>query len=327
MINRLLLAAFLLWIGPAQAQQTQCLNPPVGTKSANCASQEFVTDSIAAIPAGGDVTGPGSSTAGHVATFADTTGKIIQDGGSPAAGTVTSAGNGLSLTGGGTTLGINPPVSTANGGSGVVSPTAHTVPVNEGASAQANTGVGLTGQVLAGNTAADPTFQSGSRILLATLSCPNSGSTSCQDTTHITTTYNEYEIVLENVAPATNAVTCELQVHQAAGFITSGYLGQISVFSATTNTVQAATTFLPCSLVNATGNSNRGVSGSFRVYGNVGNSIPNFTGQFAYSNNTGVNSGAVASGFVGSSFTMDGFQLIFSTGNIASGTIKIYGML
>src|SRR6266849_6424260 len=39
----------------------------------------------------GNVSGPGSSTAGHVATFADSTGKVLQDGGVllPAAGTIT----------------------------------------------------------------------------------------------------------------------------------------------------------------------------------------------------------------------------------------------
>ncbi len=41
----------------------------------------------------GNVTGPGSSTMGHVATFADATGKVLQDGGAlvPAANTVTAA--------------------------------------------------------------------------------------------------------------------------------------------------------------------------------------------------------------------------------------------
>jgi hypothetical protein len=41
----------------------------------------------------GNVTGPGSSTAGHVATFADSSGKILQDGGAPIGGanTVTAA--------------------------------------------------------------------------------------------------------------------------------------------------------------------------------------------------------------------------------------------
>src|SRR5712671_1783188 len=39
----------------------------------------------------GNVSGPGSSTAGHIATFADGTGKVLQDGGVllPAAGTIT----------------------------------------------------------------------------------------------------------------------------------------------------------------------------------------------------------------------------------------------
>src|SRR6185312_4510011 len=83
-----ILLAFL-WVGYAFAQGAQCRTSPVGTSTAYCGSEAFVTNSIAAIPAGGNVTGPASSTTGHVATFADATGKVIQDGGAPSGGTVT----------------------------------------------------------------------------------------------------------------------------------------------------------------------------------------------------------------------------------------------
>jgi hypothetical protein len=80
---------------PALAQNQQCRTAPVGTLSANCASEAFVTHSVAA---GGDVHGPNSAVAGHIATFADTTGKLIQDGG--AAGTVSQVNTGGLATGG-----------------------------------------------------------------------------------------------------------------------------------------------------------------------------------------------------------------------------------
>lgn len=41
----------LLWLSPAQAQNTQCRTAPVGTSSANCASEAFVTQSAAAAAA------------------------------------------------------------------------------------------------------------------------------------------------------------------------------------------------------------------------------------------------------------------------------------
>lgn len=46
-------AAFLLtllWLAPAHAQNTQCRTAPVGTSSSNCASEAFVTQSVAAAP-------------------------------------------------------------------------------------------------------------------------------------------------------------------------------------------------------------------------------------------------------------------------------------
>lgn len=46
------------------------------------------------------VQGPASATSGHIATFNGTTGSLIQDGGAPATGTVTSVGCGAGLTGG-----------------------------------------------------------------------------------------------------------------------------------------------------------------------------------------------------------------------------------
>jgi len=75
-----------LWCNCAFAQSSQCRTSPVGTTTAYCASEAFVTQSSAAA---GNVKGPSSSTAGHVATFADATGKVIQDGGAVPLGTVT----------------------------------------------------------------------------------------------------------------------------------------------------------------------------------------------------------------------------------------------
>lgn len=43
-----IVAALLAFLGtsPAQAQNTQCRTAPVGTSTANCASEAFVTDSL-----------------------------------------------------------------------------------------------------------------------------------------------------------------------------------------------------------------------------------------------------------------------------------------
>lgn len=50
--------------------------------------QEAIAE-LAAAAGSGDVAGPGSAVSGHLATFADTTGKVIADGGAPPTGTNT----------------------------------------------------------------------------------------------------------------------------------------------------------------------------------------------------------------------------------------------
>ena len=57
-------------------------------------------------------------------------------------------------------LGLTTPLSTAQGGTGVVSPTAHGVLIGEGASAVSSVGPGTAGQALiSGGAGADPSYQ------------------------------------------------------------------------------------------------------------------------------------------------------------------------
>jgi hypothetical protein len=84
-------------------------------------------------------------------------------------GTVTNVATGTGLTGGPCTttctIALVTPVSPANGGSGVASPAAHTLPINEGSSAQNNTGTGTAGQpLISGGSGADPSFQTSATL-------------------------------------------------------------------------------------------------------------------------------------------------------------------
>jgi hypothetical protein len=72
------------------------------------------------------------------------------------AGTSYSEGTGIDIAG--NVISIETPVSAANGGLGVASPTDHAVLVGSGASAVTPITVGTTGQVLRGVTGADPAF-------------------------------------------------------------------------------------------------------------------------------------------------------------------------
>jgi hypothetical protein len=89
-----------------------------------------------------------------------TAGQIVLSGGASADPSFISptAGAGLSITANATTLqyALSSPVSTANGGTGISSPTAHTLPVAEGSSSFNFLGPLTNGQLLVGATGADP---------------------------------------------------------------------------------------------------------------------------------------------------------------------------
>src|SRR5580698_8529631 len=153
-------------------------------------------------------------------------------------GTVTSVSCGTGLSGGtfttSGTCAISAPVAATLGGSGVVSPTAHTVPINEGASAQNNSGTGTVGQALVSNGAsADPSYKSGGHLLLNTLTSGYS------DTTSLTATYPEYEIDFENIIQSAASCQVGIQFQSGGSFQTTGYLSQIT--NSTSSTVSAGT--------------------------------------------------------------------------------------
>jgi hypothetical protein len=227
------------------------------------------------------------------------------------------------------TVNLAVPVTVTDGGTGNTSATVHTLPVNEGTSAQAQVAVGAIGQYVGSQgSIADPVMLSGPRTLLATLTASSSATLS--DVTHFTSAYNEYVIVFENVIPATGAVSCEIQVHSGGSFQATSYLSALNIFTGTTTVQTAATTFLPCSQTAALPlTSALGVSGEFEIYGPVSTTTSNkqWRAKFTHFNSGGVIVGGDMAGFWNSTAAIDGIQILMSSGNITSGTVKIYGRL
>lgn len=222
-------------------------------------------------------------------------------------------------------IGLVIPVAPANGGTGAVSPTAHTVQIGEGTSAFASVGPGTTGQALVSNGAADPSFQSGGWVLLNTLTASTSATLS--DTSSLTATYSEYEIVFANIIPASNSTTFELQVHESGTFPSTGYLSTgIGNNSGGVALFDNPTTFIPLSHTSLVTNSTPGLNGWVRVATPSASSFHNFHGHTGYA--TGSGAGVIDfDGYLNTSAVIDGFQVLFSAGNITSGTVKIYGRL
>lgn len=76
-----IVASWLIATVPAAPQGPLCRTANIPSDAPNCASEEFVGNHF-----------PSGSTVGHIATFADTTGNVLQDGGAPTTGVTTLNG-------------------------------------------------------------------------------------------------------------------------------------------------------------------------------------------------------------------------------------------
>lgn len=177
-----------------------------------------------------------------------------------------------------------------------------------------------------------------SSVLLATLS---GGGTSYTDTTHFTSTYSSYTIVIDQLIPSSSTNTnnnCLIQVMIASVAQTSGYVsnstnpGQLTAATPTTG-VSCTVGFGVTSATYPT-NAGLGVSGSFLLaqpnFGSSGKAT--ITGQSSYQNGASVVQNANFGGFYNTNGVINGIQISFTNNSstitssgITSGTVKIYG--
>ncbi len=164
----------------------------------------------------------------------------------------------------------------------------------------------------------------GGAVLLNTLTA--SGSATLSDTTSLTGTYTWYTLVFENIKPANGTGTpCEIQVHSGGGFITTSTYQTVAIANGTATTGVIA--YIPCSGNSGAGvepDSSSAISGTIRVYVPTTASV-NWEGQVTYQNAGASLWEIVQVGGFNPSITIDGFQVKFGTGNISSGSIRIYG--
>lgn len=213
--------------------------------------------------------------------------------------------------------------------------TAHGLLIGQGTSALTNTGAGTVGQCAgSGGGSADPSFSSGCWKLLGTLTASNSATlndaTACGGSNCLTSTYSAYELVFENIVSATNLTTCEIQVHSSAAYQSTGYISQFwgGVGGSATPATANPSTFIPCSGTGLIGNATPGLSGRIMVTSPSASQIHMWHGSFTGFENSSTNvMSGVTGGAWNTSGVIDGFQLLMATGNITSGTVKIYGRL
>lgn len=164
------------------------------------------------------------------------------------------------------------------------------------------------------------------KVLVNTLSPVSVASIS--DTTSFTATYSEYEIDIENLIPATNGVTLYMTEQSGGSFQTSGYywrqLNYAGAVGVTVGSNAVNFQLTGASIVqNAAGG---GVTCRATVSNVSSTSVYKIIQSRCSSIGTAAAEGdQVDGGWLGGSGAITGLSFSFNSGNISSGTIKIYG--
>lgn len=196
--------------------------------------------------------------------------------------------------------------------------------IRQGASDPERLALGTSGKVLASD-GTDVVWANPSRILLATLTANNSAEVGDDDI--FTSDYAFYEIEFVNIINATDAQELRFQIYSGS-YRTSGYVAHShGVYSTGAGISYAPTTHIPLSGTTDADNLAPGACGKLRLYNPSANARCVVLGEFTYRYNNAslvFGSGQVT-GCWDTAAVVTGFRFIASSGNLTSGTIKVYG--
>jgi hypothetical protein len=162
----------------------------------------------------------------------------------------------------------------------------------------------------------------GSPVLLATLVASSSASLS--DTTSFLLGFNEYDLVFEAFVPSAAGNNFALQVHSGGTFQTTSYVGQTQVNSANAAVFAQPSTFIHFGSSETT--TNPGLSGKCTIFGPPSQTTaPKQWTCYTAGQNGSSATTLMFSGYWNNTAAIDGFQVLSTSGNITSGTLKIYG--
>jgi hypothetical protein len=223
----------------------------------------------------------------------------------------------------------------AGGGTGNTSATAYAVICGGTTSTgafQSIASVGSAGEVLTSNGAgALPTFQpagagSGSLVYITTKTASNSASI-IFDNTEITSTYQHYVIYCYNVVPVTDNVYFYSQVSSDNGssWINSGY------YAAYVDGSAPSTTFFPLTVLTSSNRlsnlaSSGGYIGEIHLMSLTTSSTVRITGWGAYPKADETFLKSLMGGRGPESTTVNAIRFLLESGNISTGTFKLYGI-
>ncbi len=172
----------------------------------------------------------------------------------------------------------------------------------------------------------DGIFAAPAYTLLNTLTAANVATLS--DITSITSAYSIYELIFENVIPVTGTTNLNIQVH-SGGIFQTGATYSSSVTFTTGGSASQLTSNVGYLINGNIGSTTIGLSGTVRIYNPTGSQLGKMYTSLTSQPNAGntLNYVTTGGGYWNSAAAVDGFQVLFSAGNIASGVIKVYGII
>lgn len=208
--------------------------------------------------------------------------------------------------------------------------------VRNAANATARLAVGSSGKVLSsdGTDVSWQTPTGGGSVLLEQHTA--SSSATLDYTTSITSTYDEYLIELVSLVPATNNVDLYLRFSTDGGstYDTSNlYSATIWAYTSSSSAASGAAYGSPTSQIPMRSNaeisntSTGGISGQLRLFSPLSTALYKWvSGQCVFFSGSSTVLGVQTNGVYKSTTAVNAFRFLFSSGNIASGTIRVYGI-
>ena len=210
-----------------------------------------------------------------------------------------------------------------------------TIPYQSASGTTQMLAVGTAGQVLQTNGAGAPTWVTpggGSWIFLSAVTASNSATVDIETT--FNSTYETYAIVASSVRPVTNAVSLLARQKQSGAYVEDSYQYHLSICNATSTSYAGAangntTSYLVAnSLRDAAGDTQGGASFVMYVPNPSNTTLQKTLFSTGVANTASIGSAQmtlVGSNF-GSTAAITGIRFFMSSGNINSGTFRLYGI-